>query len=498
MSETKSQSFGGQVLALGLVQVVLKLRLLILLPVFTRLLTPGDLGIYSILTAFAALVQMVCVMGTNTSLQVFLPGEKSAAARNREFWSLAQVMALEALIVIAALAALRGPVLGLYGGAGIRPLHYVLALAVIPFQALNALFLSQALNNRQARDYARITTLASAVELGIMIGAAYRFGLPGVLGALIFKQALLLALMGRAVLRVNPFTALSAAVLPGIRKYYSYGLIMFLAGFAALIVEHSDKFILGKLLDMDRLGMYSVSYGVCLFTAELALPIFSILLPFVTGAVAEGQHDRARYYLEQSFRALMLIYTPAVLFFSMQARELLGVFTVKAYFGGAVIFPWVTAGIALYQIMGIHTYTLHAHKKGWVMLVSLAASATVNVGLNLWLIPRYGIVAAAWSTFAAYVVHFAIVRQAAMRCIRVRYGAGFLARLAVCGAGAWGGMYAARYVPGGPAARLFAALALGGAAYALLLIATNCMPADERRRLLALAGQAIRPGAGQD
>jgi O-antigen/teichoic acid export membrane protein len=38
-----------------------------------------------------------------------------------------------------------------------------------------------------------------------------------------------------------------------------------------------------------------------------------------------------------------------------------------------------------------------------IPLVTLAAGAA-NIGLNLWLVPRYGAIAAAWSTLAAYAM----------------------------------------------------------------------------------------------
>ena len=493
MKDSTHQSFGGQVLTLGFVQVVLKLRLLIVLPILTRALTQSELGVYSILTAFASLANIICVMGTNSSLQVYIPAEPSQDARRREFWSLAQIMLIETLIVAAALIALRAPVVGLYGNAGIQPLLFAISVALIPLQALNALFLSQALNNRQARDYARIITWSSMLELGVMIASVYAFGLAGVLGTLVFKQVLLLLLMGRAVSRKTAFAPLQAGAFKHLKKYYSYGLIMFVSGLALLIVEHSDKFIIGKLAGMDQLGVYSVAYGIALFAMELAVPVYSILLPFVTSSVAEGREDRARHYLERSFRALMLVYAPAVLLFTIQGRDLLGVFTTREYLGGAVIFPWVVGGIAVVQLLGVHTFTLHAYKKGAVIMWSTLVAAGLNVALNLWLIPGHGIVAAAWSTCAAYVAHFIIVRQVAVRYIPLRYGAGFLARLAVCGAGTAGAMHLAQQFPGGPAARLIAGLALGGAAYVSLLAATRCVPPDERRQFVELIKNNIRP-----
>ena len=49
-----------------------------------------------------------------------------------------------------------------------------------------------------------------------------------------------------------------------------------------------------------------------------------------------------------------------------------------------------------------------------IPLVTLAAGA-VSIGLNLWLVPRYGAIAAAWSTLAAYAILLILTWRSAER-----------------------------------------------------------------------------------
>ncbi len=69
-----------------------------------------------------------------------------------------------------------------------------------------------------------------------------------------------------------------------------------------------------------------------------------------------------------------------------------------------VIPPIAFAGF----LNGVMTYYIHqsfllANRSGQ-MALSMAAPAALNVGLNLWWIPLYGIMGAVWATVAAYAV----------------------------------------------------------------------------------------------
>jgi O-antigen/teichoic acid export membrane protein len=60
------------------------------------------------------------------------------------------------------------------------------------------------------------------------------------------------------------------------------------------------------------------------------------------------------------------------------------------------------------------------HRTRVIPLVTGAAAA-VNIVLNLLFVPRFGYVAAAWTTFGAYVLMFAMASAAAARAITVHY-----------------------------------------------------------------------------
>src|SRR5439155_20773048 len=89
---------------------------------------------------------------------------------------------------------------------------------------------------------------------------------------------------------------------------------------------------------------------------------------------------------------------------AMLGDEAIKLLTHREIHGAGVFTPWIV-GAFLFQ--GVYfvwsTGTWFSMRTAAVPLCTVAAALT-NIGLNLWLVPRYGIMAAAITTFVAYAV----------------------------------------------------------------------------------------------
>jgi O-antigen/teichoic acid export membrane protein len=126
-------------------------------------------------------------------------------------------------------------------------------------------------------------------------------------------------------------------------------------------------------------------------------------------------------------------------------------------------------------------------------LLTLAAGAA-NVAANLLLVPRIGIIGAAWSTLAGYAVLTGLTWWYAARGFPVRLD---LVRLGLIGGAAAGTMLLARFVPpDGASGSLTVVVHLALAAgFAALMLPIVHEPVARLRRLLA-APPAGRPLPG--
>jgi O-antigen/teichoic acid export membrane protein len=142
---------------------------------------------------------------------------------------------------------------------------------------------------------------------------------------------------------------------------------------------------------------------------------------------------------------------------------------------GVALLAFAGAVYAGYVVLAIGSGRARKTQLNWVVT---GAGAAVNVGLNFWLVPSYGMVGAAVSTVVAYVVLFVGMTLYAQRVYPVRYQ---WRRVVTCLAAAVGLSVGARagHLPLAPSALLVLA-------YPLVLALLGFYLPAERRRLRRL------------
>lgn len=492
MEGKTAPTFRRQVMFFGVIQYALKLRALVTVPILSRVIGAEGYGTLSALLAYTGMAQMLFLFGIPTSLMVFIPWLDSKEKRSREFWMVAEVLAVVTLTAVAVMAGLSGWALEALFKPGFNRLYYFLALALVPLNVMNAVLYSQIVNNRQAKPYAKLAAIAAVSEFAFLLTVVWFWKLGGVLLSSVLGQALLFVFMTGLVMKENPFKRASASMLKDVKKYYVYSASIVATSFAAWVIDSSDRLIISRYRPVGELGVYQVSYGLCVHTVEIATPLFVALIPFVATAVAESRLDSAREYLEKSFKVLLMLFAPVIVFFSFEARDMLVLLSTPTFYSGAAIVPWVITAVALQQFVGVYSYNLHAHKKGALIILSSGFAAALNIGLNFAFVPKYGIVAAAVSTTVAYTLHFTLLRYISGKFIRMHISAAHVFKVGVCAAAfAAVIMIVSRFV-GVAVLRLGISFALGGGCYAGLLLLTRAVSDDDRKRVFAFVADKLR------
>ena len=117
------------------------------------------------------------------------------------------------------------------------------------------------------------------------------------------------------------------------------------------------------------------------------------------------------------------------------AADLLALVVGPAYAGGAGVIAWTAVGVLFQGVYLLTSIGLNITKHTQYYPVSTIVGAGCNVGLNFVLIPRFGIIGAAWANAAAYAVQAAVAYAFAQRFYPIAYEVGRLTRVAVAAAG---------------------------------------------------------------
>lgn len=191
------------------------------------------------------------------------------------------------------------------------------------------------------------------------------------------------------------------------RQMVVYGLPLTLTYLATMVLDVSDRFMIGWWLGPSAVAGYAASYDLTQQTVGVALNVFFLAsYPRITAAWEAGGAPAARQAMLPLSRALLL-----------GAPLVAGIFIGLAvdisqlFFGEAVrvdaarVMPWVAFAIAVGCLKSYFLdVAFQLAKVTHIQLRITVVIAVLNVVLNLVLLPKFGVVGAAMSTAAAFLL----------------------------------------------------------------------------------------------
>mgnify|MGYP001810336261 CR=1 FL=1 len=331
-----------------------------------------------------------------------------------------------------------------------------------------------ALETRRAEgQVGRVTIVESAhvligFGLGVMLAAYTGLGAAGPFVGMAAAAVLCLALEGPAILararggRADPDRA---------RAYAAYGLPIAGAIVLDLALSTSDRFLIAAFLGEAATGAYAAGYQLGNRPIEiLMLWAVTASSPLLMAAWERGGAEAVRALARQTFTAMVAVGAPAAVGVALVAEpfaELLVGPELRA--DAAMIAPW-TAVSALMGGLMIHYFSesFQLVRRTDLRALMVAVPALINIGLNLVLIPMFGLMGAVGSTVAAYAIGVVVMALAGRRFIPLPVDFGVLARTAI-GCAAMAGAVLLLPSPGG-IVELVAKAATGAGVYALAAV----------------------------
>ncbi|HET7231801.1 MAG TPA: lipopolysaccharide biosynthesis protein [Longimicrobium sp.] len=433
--------------------------------VFTRLLPPAGYGTYAVTLSAAALGQTGLFLWLQSSVLRFAP---AAANADGLAWLRAAVgrgylaASAAALAVWAVLAAFAVP--GSRGAA---------AAGVLVLLTRSWVGIVQNWNRATGRAW-RFAAIEAVNGVGMLALAVAGLALrPGdarvpllAMAAAALASLALAPRVPRADRPSNPGRAVRVAEL------WAYGMPLSVAALASYVLAASDRLIVAALLGPAAAGAYAVAAVIADRSITVLLTsVAAATKPMVFAEYERGGAEGARALLGRVAGWMMALGFPAATLLMCAPGAVAGVLAgAEMAPQAARVLPWVGAGALLSGFLALHFgLAFQIARRTRTLVLAVAPAAALNVGANLLLLPRYGVIAAAWTTLGGYVVALATALWLGRRHFVVPFPAGHAARtLAACvplallarAVPPHGGMMAVALLAGAGAVYACAALAL--------------------------------------
>jgi O-antigen/teichoic acid export membrane protein len=165
----------------------------------------------------------------------------------------------------------------------------------------------------------------------------------------------------------------------------------------------ADTLIISLYRPYDDVGLYTLAYRMLEFTIPLGTVFLTSVFPVISRQVADGE-ARVTDTIQASWNLFVVLGAPLVAGGAILAPQIIELAGGAEFDGSVTPLQVLLVAGALSWVNGVFGYALIAKERQASALWLNATGLAFNVGLNLALVPAYGIVAAAIVTAASEVL----------------------------------------------------------------------------------------------
>jgi O-antigen/teichoic acid export membrane protein len=407
--------------------IVSKLIAVVLLPLYTRYLTPADYGAAEVMFASIVSVSIIVRLGTIEALLRFYykDDEDPAQVVATSFAALFWVATAAALILLPfaqpiseALLDESAPDLAriAIGGLWVSTMfEYLLTLFRLEERA-RAFFITTLLSVLSAITLTVILVVgAGEGARGLLLGS-YLSGAVFVLGLIWVHRR-------RLSLRFE---------LPLLRRLMRFGLPTMPAELSLYLLNFVDRIILVRSAGLAEAGLYSLAVKFAQGVNVLVRG-FQLAWPPLAYSIRDDGEARRTYAVVVTLFAAGCAFVVSGMW--LLSRWIVRALAAPEFFGSYKAIGLVATGVTLYALYMVLVVILGRTGRTEFNFPATAAALAANIALNLVLVPPLGIVGAGLALVASYIVVLVLMYGFTQRLFPVPYEWGRLARVLAVSAG---------------------------------------------------------------
>ena len=386
-----------------LANLIVRGMTLITTPIFSRLLTHEQYGDYSNYLSWTNIAVILVSMRMEASLiSAKFDFDNKLDEYNRSIVALTTVLTAVWVLVVNILSSLFTNLFG-FGR-----MYTNLMLVYCLFHAIINIF---QMNERYAYRYKKSVFVALLVAISTTVVSV------------LFVISMNDKLTGRVLGGVLPVTIIGIILLFLFFRngktvdvhMWSYALkicIPYIPHLLSLQILNSvDRIMITRICGSADNALYTVAYTCGHMVTLLMTSMNSAFAPWLGDKLNEKAHDE----IKRVTRYYILLFSGFAIVMMLLAPEILLVMGGRSYLEAKYVMTPVAMGCVCQFLYTLYVNVEQFKKKTIGMAVASVLAALLNYGLNAYFIPKYGYIAAAYTTLAGYVfllfAHMMIIRK---------------------------------------------------------------------------------------
>ena len=366
------------------------------IPIFTYLLSPEDYGVISI---YAAIISIFIVfMGLNFHTSVARRYHEDTNDFDAFFGSNITFLTLLNIILILVFFLLKEYLATFFA---IDSHIFFIAIIVSSLSIFMQIELSYLQTSQQSKKYVTILVIRNIL---LTIGAIiwiYILEDNKYLGK-VYSELIIMSIIFIFVIR----DLLKIAKFNFDKKYIkyslSYGIPLIPHTLSGLILLQADRIIINQISGSYETGLYSFAFNVGMIMSVFVTSFNNAWIPIFYKDLKENAYSKIQNASNKYVKIIFIVTLVLILF----SKEIVMIMADEKYYDALEIVPIIILGFTMVYLYTLYAnYAFYRKKTGLISLFTFIAGV-INVGLNYLFVPKYGYVAAAWTTLFSYLILF--------------------------------------------------------------------------------------------
>jgi O-antigen/teichoic acid export membrane protein len=432
--KTNIRKLGKDGLIYGLGIAISRAASFVMLPIYTRYLTPADYGAAELLTTTIDVIAMIVGLGITGA--IFKCYADAGTDDDKKKVISTSLIILLALTLITSLVGIvfSGPISGLvFSDRNFTKYFQLMFITFFIQQGITSIPLMyiRAIGRPQLFVMIGVVKLLVHIALNLYFLVVLKYGLKGVLLSSLIGETVIGTYLLAYSFRHIGFRYSRIVADELIRLGYPF----IVTSLSSFILVYSDRYFLKAFNDLDTIGIYALAYKFgFMLSALVVVPFQSAWEPqrYNIAKQEDGKGIFARVFLY-----LNVVIVSVSLMICLSVGDILKIIASSPYWPASALVPFMLINAVLQSWTIFCDYGLyHARKTGRIATSSVISAALV-IALNFVLIPAWGVYGAIFATFCAFIVRLSLRYVWSQRYYTIDYGWGKISGLLLLAAMAY-------------------------------------------------------------
>ncbi|QTA38421.1 flippase [Thermosipho ferrireducens] len=367
---------------------------------FARLLGADKYGLYSLGLTVANVGVMVAVFGMGSGQTRFLGeylGKNNISNAKGVIFASFQITGILSIILSIALVIFRRFV-------AINIFHDERLISILPWFSVILLFYSflnlfsgtfQGLKRPSVFFFYK-EVVERIIRIGFfLIFYFLGYKLAGAIASTVISTIVILVLLFLSFKKYAPFL-FNREIKPRVerKKLLKYSSNMLFVSFTYFLMGQVNKLILGMYLNSKSVGLYTVSDTVAQLTVFFLMAFNSIFSSMISELYHTGDKKTLSKLYSDITRWIISLTLPITIWIIIYSESILKIFG-KEFSGAKYVLIFLALGQFVNAAVGSNGLMLSMTKYQRYEMINGVFIASLNIGLNIWLVPKYGIIGSA-------------------------------------------------------------------------------------------------------